>query len=383
MARRLTLSITCALLAGAVVSVGAAELGDARVASFIGQPLVADIELNLLDNPAAQVGVRLAHPEVYRGANIGMPPVLSTLSMSVMRRDGRQFVHVTSLAPVESNRLHLYLELVDGSQRNVRLVTLGLAPDPHPAPRAAPVIAAPLVAVTPVVQALKPGVQHAPPAPTLRAVAAPVQPKPAPRPVVAKGPKPEPKPEAKPEAKPEHQTAAPSALPIAAPPVAACTSAPAPAPVAGQPGVCAALDVKNAQLRHQIGELEDKVRVLQVAMGAKPSEVSARMPHTAPAAPRVHPVRKKAAPQPHEESSWGWIGAAAGALLVLAVAIGALLLVRRRRRAPPLRPIGEPRVPLMDRLRQRFARKRATPAAPAAVEPSLEQGAHNLSTQGQ
>ena len=138
MASRLPLLFSCALLASAA---GAAELGDQRVGSYMGQPLVADIELTLIEHPAARVEVRLAHPNVYRGANIGMPHVLSTLNMSVMQRDGRQFLHVTSRAPVESSHLHLYVELTDGGQRSVRLATLWLTPDPNPAPLPAPVAA--------------------------------------------------------------------------------------------------------------------------------------------------------------------------------------------------------------------------------------------------
>src|SRR5690606_24992600 len=95
----------------------AAELGEPRVSSFIGRPLAAEIELTMLEDAARQVEVRLAHPNVYRGANIGMPAVLSTLRMSVVRREGRQFLQVSSLAPVESEHLHLYLELADGAQR--------------------------------------------------------------------------------------------------------------------------------------------------------------------------------------------------------------------------------------------------------------------------
>jgi hypothetical protein len=34
---------------------------------------VADVELTLLDDPATPVRVRLANPDVYRGANIAMP----------------------------------------------------------------------------------------------------------------------------------------------------------------------------------------------------------------------------------------------------------------------------------------------------------------------
>lgn len=379
MAGRLFSYIPCALLAATAVTAGAgaAELGEARVASFIGQPLAADIELTMLDNPAGQVEARLASANVYRGGNLGMPHVLSTLSMSVMRRDGRQFLHVTSLAPVESSRLHLYLELLDSGQRNVRLVTLSLAPDPNPKPAPPPVpVPAPLPVAAPVKV-----VQEAP-AP-VKAAEAPVRPKPRPvppRPVVASKPKPAPEraPEPAPEPKPKPTHSIVPPLPIAAAAKAA-PAACAPASSPGSPSVCAALDVKNAQLRQQIGALEDKVRVLQVAMGANPAEVSAPRPA---AVPKPHPIRKKPAPVPEaqDETPWGWIGAGVAALLAL---IGGVLWWLRRRKSVTLRPVGEPRVPVMDRLRQRFAGKFTRKKPAVAVEPHLEEGAHDLSTQDQ
>ena len=128
------------LIAGAA---HAAELGEPRVASHIGQQLVADIELTLLEDANTAVQARLASPEVYNGAGIAVPPVLSSLTLTVMRRDGRQFLHATTLRPVEADHLHLYLELVDHGQRVVRLATLWLTPDPNPAPAIVPAPAEP------------------------------------------------------------------------------------------------------------------------------------------------------------------------------------------------------------------------------------------------
>jgi pilus assembly protein FimV len=361
----------CALLSGAA---GAAEMGEAQVRSYIGQQLVADIELTMLAAPATPVQVRLAHPNVYRGANIGMPHVLSTLNMTVTQRDGRQFLHVTSLAPVESSRLHLYLELADGAQRDVRLVTLTMAPNPNPnpPPPAAPVrMPAPVVADTPAPVA--PVVDKPPPRP---------RPAPPPKPVVAKTApapkqeaKPEPKPEPKQEARPlpaAKPEPAPKALPLAAP--AAC--APAPAPDVDRSTVCAALDYKNAQLREQIGQLEDKVRVLQVALGANPADVGKPRPLDPD---KPHPARRRPAPEPEASTPWGWIAGGVGAVLALAGA--AILMVRRRKRAGRIQPM--PGVPLMTRLRQRFARKKAgqESASQEPVEPKLDETEQEMSTQ--
>ncbi|RZA33245.1 MAG: hypothetical protein EOP92_21865 [Lysobacteraceae bacterium] len=347
MASRLPLLITCALLAGAVQ---AAELGEPRVSSFIGQPLVADIELTMLEDAAAPVQVRLAHPEVYRGASIGMPAVLSTLRMSVMRRDGRQFLHVTSTGPVVSEHLHLYLELADGAQRTVRLATLWLSRDPNPVlPALAP---APLPAPAPVA------------APVV-AKAAELAPKPAPVPVPAPVQ----------EARPKPVPVVVKAKPAAAPPRVAKPAPPKPEPVmAGaactpqpqrQVDACAVLDAKNAMLREQLGELEGKVKLLQVAAGA-------------PAAPAVHPVklhkpkRKKPEPPQEEGTPWLLLGAGAG---VLALLVGLVLVLRGRR---ALRRTAPPAGRLGARLKERFGRQ---PAPAEAVEPTLEEGAHKSSTQ--
>jgi len=372
MASRLLLLITCALLS---YGAGAAELGEPRISSYIGQPLALELELTALASPATPVQARLARPDVYRGANIGMPPVLSTLAMSVSERDGRQFLRVTSSKPVESSRLHLYLELADGGGRDVRLVTLFLAPNPNPPPVPLP---APVPAMTPVkapVAPVEPVMPVAPPKP--EAVVKSMRPKP-PRPVAPA--KPVVVAKAEPTLEPAAVAPTPSPKPL---PLPVASSAPAPAatcaPSSAVEGstVCAALDVKNAQLREQIGTLEDKVRVLQVALGASPSAV-VQDKAVAPSKPR--PSRKRPAPEPEASLPWGWIVGAV--LVVLAMVGGALLILRRRKRAAPMiQPM--PRVSLMARLRQRLARKKKTPAPvePQLDEPKLDEQSKEMSTQ--
>jgi len=380
MASRLPVFIMCALFS---CGVGAAELGEPRISSYIGQPLALELELTALASPATPVQARLAHPDVYRGANIGMPAVLSTLAMRVSQRDGRQFLRVTSSAPVESSRLHLYLDLADGGTRDVRLVTLFIAPNPNPP---APAVPLPVPAPVPVpAKAPAPVVADLSAAPVSAPAAAPkpitVKPKPPKPPKAPKPPHPvtpatpvvaekvAPAPE--PAAVTPTSTPVPKPLPVALPaPASAATCAPASS--VDNATVCAALDVKNAQLREQIGTLEDKVRVLQVALGASPSAVV--QDKVAPrAAPR--PSRKRPAPEPEASTPWGWIAGAVVA--VLGVAGGTLFLLRRRKRAAPMiQPM--PRTSLMARLRQRFARKTK---APAPVEPQLDEPHNEMSTQ--
>lgn len=368
MASRLPVFITCVLLS---CGVGAAELGEPRISSYIGQPLALELELTALASPATPVQARLARPDVYRGANIGMPAVLSTLAMRVTQRDGRQFLRVTSSAPVESSRLHLYLELADGSERDVRLVTIFITPNPNPPAPAVPLpVAAPTPAPVPVVADL-PVAPVAAPRPVVAPKPAPVKPSkpvkpPKPLAVVKEAPTPEPAAAAQASAPSPTPLPVPASAPAAAP---AATCAPSSADSAP---VCAALDVKNALLREQIGTLEDKVRVLQVALGASPSAV-VQDKVAKPATPR--PSRKRSAPEPDASTPWGWI---AGAVIAVLVLVGGVLLVlrRRKRAGPVIEPM--PRTSLMARLRQRFARKNK---APAPVEPQLDEPHKEMSTQ--
>lgn len=381
MASRLRVFITCALLS---CGVGAAELGEPHISSYIGQPLVLELELTALASPATPVQARLAHPDVYRGANIGMPSVLSTLGMRVSQRDGRQFLRVTSSAPVESSRLHLYLELADGATRDVRLVTLFIAPNPNPPAPAAPLpVPAPAPAPVPVpvpTKAPAPIVADLSAAPVMAPKPSAVKPRPPKRP---KPPHPvtpaTPVVTGKMALAPEPAAATPASTPLSRPlPVPVALPAPASAATCAPTSsvdsatVCAALDVKNAQLREQIGTLEDKVRVLQVALGASPSAVVQDK-----VAPRGAPqrFRKRPAPEPDASTPWGWI--AGGVVAVLGLVGGALFLLRRRKRsAPMIQPM--PRPPLVARLRQRFARKTK---APAPVEPQLDESHNEMSTQ--
>ena len=393
--------LSALLLACATAAGQAAELGEAQVRSHIGQALVADVELTLVEDPATKVAVRLAHPDVYRGANIAMPPVLSSLNMTVMRREGRQFLQLTSLKPVERRMLHVYLELTDGGQRSVRLVTLWLTPDPNPAPPApvpAPVLAAPLPAPVkapapqPVVPVKKP-VPVPRPAAALHAGEEYVEEskRPAPAPVRKAVAKPAPKPVPK---------KAPAPVPVPTPPPAEAPSC-APQPASEHLNACVALGEKNASLHQQLGKLEQKVKLLQggapVAAPAAPAAPAAAAPAApVPAAtdapkgaPRIHRKPKKVEPlAPASETPWLLIGA--GVAAVCAIAGLALALLRRRKRSrfgkipPEHKPAklpkgepeaeeGEPKPKFMAAVKARLMPGRAKEAAPAAVEPVAEQ----------
>jgi hypothetical protein len=255
----------------------AAELGDAVVRSHIGQPLAADIELTALADETAAVQVQLASPDVYRGANIEMAPVLASLSMSVMRRDGRQYLHITSIKAVDADHLNIFLELKDGGRRAVRAATLWLTADPHPAPAPPPPPPAPAPLSSQALEAAtaRAAMNAAPMAPPLR----PVQARPA-----------------------------------------ACKQQYS----AEQIQTCAALDQKNAALTAQIVELEDKVRLLQLAIEAR----------RAPSARPVAMPAPKAAVAPDQKARrslpWLPIGIATAGLVAALLALA--WFMRRKRK---------------------------------------------------
>jgi pilus assembly protein FimV len=275
---------------------------------------------------------------VYRGANIAMAPVLSALQLSVMRRDGRQFLHVISTRPVTGDYLNLFLDVAEGSRRHVRAVTLWLTPDPQPAPPPAPPpsAAAPESAMPTAAPAAVPPA----PAPPKPAVVA----KPASVPAAAAVPKPAVAPVAKAAAAPlleKARTSAPAACPQINP---------------EQLRTCAALDYKNGVLQARIVELEEKVKALQVAIDGHADGAQPAVVRTASQPVMPKPKKKKAEPFP-----WLLAGGGAGGVALLA----ALVLFLRRKKA---RLQGEPVKPgLLARLKSRL--KRPAKAAPAPIEP--------------
>jgi len=347
MACRRTFSLLLSLLA---FHANAAELGEPRVSSYKGQALVADIELSGLDNPAGAVQVRVANPDVYRGASLAVPAVLSALTLSVVQKGGKPFVHVTSNRPVDTDMLHLYLELGQGSVRDVRLATLWLPADPRPAPPPAPV-----VVVAPVVAAPLP---------------APVLPAEVPAPARAPAP--------------DRRVAvhAPAALPLAAVntalPRSVRAAAPASCKASASSNACAVLDTKNVALQAKLAGLEDKIKLLEAtlapataaaALTAPPADAQA--PSIVPPLPAVKaapvPVLvtpkkpKPAVPAPAPSATpWVWIGVAATVGLAALGAIAWLLL--RWRRNKVLKPPGVPGTSFIASLKQRFARNKPAPA---------------------
>jgi hypothetical protein len=290
------------------------ELGETRVRSHIGQPLSADIELNGMENDKSPVQAALADMDVYRGANIAMHPALTGASISVIQREGKRYLRISSPRRVESDLVNVFFELTENGQRSVRQVTLWLKADPSPAPP-------PPVPAKPVPEA------------AVIAAAAPV----------ARIAKPVPPPVA-----PAVAAAPPLPLPVRAPIVAPILrAAPAVAPAAcvaqfsaAQIASCTALDAKNVALKTQILDLEEKVKRLTVAMQAGALVPAVAAPAVAKAAPKPLPSKltPMGAPEakPAGPTPWLFIGVAGAVVLAL---IGLLLLLlTRKRKATKVKP---------------------------------------------
>jgi hypothetical protein len=361
------------LAALACANSAAAELGDLSVRSFIGQPLVADIELTALaPDELSNLHVRLASPDVFQGANISMNPVLRSLNMTLMRRDQRQFLHITSIKPVNTEYLHLFVEISGGGRSTVRSATLWLSPDLTPVPVPAP------------------AVKIAPP-PESRPAPAP---RPAPEPVLEVAP-PAPARPAAGRVTPVRIRPGVLAQEARSGPAAACVSE----DLSRQATQCMALEHKNEALTKKLIELEGKVKMLQEGFAPAPASASAHASRPAALTPlkfkpvKVSPSQIKAAePEPVIARPRALL---AGGTVLLLLLIGlAVYLFQRRKLAKTVAamvpPAAEPlefeendeavnAVETVDAvkkpslLRRLFGRKKvANPEAKPADEPAIE-----------
>lgn len=304
------------LLSALLTCAHAVELGDAQVRSHIGQPLWADIELTGIASEAATLQAGLASPDVYGGANIAMHPVLSALKITIIERGGRRFLHIASTRAVETEFVNIFFELTENGRRVVRQSTLWLTVDPNPAPPPPPPVPAPAPAPVraPVIAAPRPpAFAVASMAPMLRAA-----------------------PPARPTACVQQFTAA-------------------------QIGTCAALDGKNAELSAQVAELEDKVRLLSLAMHAQAAQ---RPRITAmPAVPAHAPAAKSTGATP-----WRFI-AIASAVVFSLVGVLAFFLLRKRNTSKSTSPVNAILGWIAGTKRRLLPAKKA-PKRPVNVEPT-------------
>lgn len=142
----------------------AAGLGSLNVRSAIGQPFSAEIDLVSVEKEdPASLSVRLASPEDYRKANLQFSPVVAALRLSIEKRpDGRPYIKITSMRPVNEFVVDLLVELSWPSGRILReyralldppvaepVAAAVSVPTPQPVPTPAPVTRAPVVSPRP------------------------------------------------------------------------------------------------------------------------------------------------------------------------------------------------------------------------------------------
>jgi len=346
----LTLILACAGALSLAAAASAAELGEVAVRSFIGQPLSADIELvQLAPDEVSALQVRLAQPDVFRGASITMNPALASVHLSVVRRDGRQFLHLTTTRNIDAEYVHVFLELSAAGRHDVRAATVWLQPDPNPAP---------LPSATPAMTAAQMAAQARAAKAAEVAASAPLEPAPAP---VRDRTRPAPMPSAhesevgepgglrtalapagsrrpavravppKPAAGGEVAQAdggvplgvAQALLPLPALPLPRGVKRPAACTPSGiSAKECAVLDTHSVELSSKLVELEGKVKVLQGALAAKGGAASAPVAghegaasaaHAAPAASASAGVAASVASAAASESASGAASAEASA----------------------------------------------------------------------
>ncbi len=363
----LTTIFACAGALLLAAAAPAAELGDIAVRSYIGQPLAADIELvQLAPDEVSALQVRLAQQDVYRGASISMNPALASVHLSVVRRDGRQFLHVTTTRNIDAEYVHLFLELSAAGRQDVRAATVWLQADPNPAPAPPPAMtAAQAAALARVELAARETALAAPPAPAV--APARDRTRPAPMPAAHES-------EVGEAARDDDGLplgVAQALLPLAPLPLPKGVKRPA-APAACKPSgmgakECAALDTHSVELSSKLDELEGKLRLLQGALAAKggaasaaahaasvqavaptlaPAPASASAASSAASEEAAAPVRKvrvlpklkykKEKPPEPAASNMPLIAAGAGVLALL-LGAGGYLYLRKRRGSGPLK----------------------------------------------
>jgi pilus assembly protein FimV len=338
-------AIAGAVLLAATLSSGAraAELGDVNVRSHIGQQLSADIELVMLapDEADGLVQVRLAGPNIYQGANVRMHPALASLRMSVVKRDQRQFLHLTTLQPVDAELVHLFLELGTGNRTAVRSATVWLTPDqarttassPAPAPVAA-IAAAPASGPAQAAPAPAPPPPAARPAPAPRElpVVTPAETMPSDAAMAAATARTAQRAARLRAAAAEARSAqlAKVAAPAEPSDGGAVAGACAPGKADEQIKQCVALGEMNVELNTKLVGLEGKVKQLQAALGLGGAAAAAPVLNKGGTVPPPSAPAGKV--KKDKKSGSNTIAIAIGGLVLLALLGGLLAYLIRRRK---------------------------------------------------
>src|SRR5688572_22117303 len=148
----------------------AAGLGRLTVQSALGEPLRAEVEITSLQaGETDSLNARLGSPDAFRAAGIEYSPTLVSIRVALDRRDGKPYLRLTSVRPIDDPFLDIIIELQWATGRLVREYTFLLDPPQYrekPAAAAAPPAPAPSAP-----QVAKPAAVPAPAAPEARALA--------------------------------------------------------------------------------------------------------------------------------------------------------------------------------------------------------------------
>ena len=146
--------------------VSAVGMGGINVASALGQPLKADIELVVVNKAEkASLVARLASPDVYKGAGLEYPYGTKFKFQIESHKSGELYIKVSSAQPINDPFVSMLVELTWASGKLLREYTFLLDPPDYVAeqPKPAEVQAvAPAVQVVPLENAAKPVEQAAP-----------------------------------------------------------------------------------------------------------------------------------------------------------------------------------------------------------------------------
>lgn len=159
-------------LLGAVVAltlstcVSAVGMGGINVASALGQPLKADIELVSVNKAEkASLVARLASPDIYRGAGLEYPYGTKFKFQIESRANGEPYIKVSSAQPINDPFVSMLVELTWASGKLLREYTFLLDPPDYVAEQPKPVevqAVAPAAPAAPPETATKPVEQAAP-----------------------------------------------------------------------------------------------------------------------------------------------------------------------------------------------------------------------------
>ncbi len=106
----------------ATADVSALGLGRLNISSALGQPLSAEVELNLTAaDDFASIRAAVASPAVYAQARIDYQPALATIRVTPQRKpDGRVVLQVSSTQPINEPYLDLLIDVQANTGRLVR-----------------------------------------------------------------------------------------------------------------------------------------------------------------------------------------------------------------------------------------------------------------------